>query len=155
MREPREVEIDGSRYLIGTLPPRKGLKLGNRVLRAAGPGVLQLIQAMPDGDLGKVDLGAILPALLDVMRTVFSELTAEEQDSIMMEVLGPVQVVNGEKTAQVVNVFDAHFAGRLPAALKLTWEALKDNFLDFGPALAALVPSGKARASPSAASTTS
>ncbi len=42
-REPRTVDIDGARYIIGRLPPRRALKLGNRIVKAAGPALVALV----------------------------------------------------------------------------------------------------------------
>lgn len=134
--------IDGATYHIGPLPPRRALKLGNRVMHAAGPGLVALIASM-DGakSLGDLDVSS----LGSVVSTVFDQLTPDEQDAIMAELLATVQVVNGDRLVPVLPIFDAHFAGRLPAALELTWEALKLNYTSFGPALAGLVTKAGAK----------
>jgi hypothetical protein len=146
---PREVTIDGARYLIGRLPPRRALKLGNRIVKAAGPGLVALV-ASGEGKLGDLDLGA----LGSVIRSVFDALSPEEQDAIMAELFEPVVVLNIEngKSAPVMVVFDAHFADRLPAALKLMWECLQDNFSSFGDALAGLA--GKTAGAPRSVAST-
>ncbi len=133
-REPRTVDIDGARYIIGRLPPRRALKLGNRIVKAAGPALVALV-ASGEGKLGDLDIGAIG----SVVGSVFAELGPEEQDAIMAELLEPVLLLENGRNTPVLSVFDAHFDGRLPAALKLMWEALKDNFASFGSALAGLV----------------
>jgi hypothetical protein len=149
MREPREVTIDGARYVIGRLPPRRALKLGNRVVKAAGPGLVALV-ASGGGKLADLDVAV----LGSVLRSVFDVLSPEEQDSIMAELFESVVVLENGKNAPVMTVFDAHFADRLPAALQLLWECLKDNFASFGDALAGLGVK-TAGASPSAGSTAS
>ncbi len=140
-RPPREVIIDGSRYLIGRLPPRRALRLGNRIVKAAGPGIVALV-ASGEGKLGDLDLGA----LGAVIRSVFEALSPDEQDAIMCELFEPVLVLENNQSAPVMGVFDAHFADRLPAALKLMWECLQDNFASFGDALAGLA--GKTAGAP-------
>lgn len=150
MREPRMIEIDGCTYRVGQLPPRKALRLGNRLVRAAGPGLIALMsEAGEEKRLADVDL-----ALLGtVIRSVLDLLTPDEQDGIMAELFSAVQVEFDGRLAPVMKVFDAHFIDRLPVALQLVWVALEENFASFGPALAGLV--GKAGALRSKASTTS
>jgi hypothetical protein len=135
MPDPSQFTIDGATYHVGPLPPRRALKLGNRVMRVTGPGLVALI-ASANGSASLADLD--VSALGAVLHTVFAELSPDEQDAIMVELLATVQVVNGDRLVPVLPIFDAHFAARLPAALELMWEALKVNFASFGPALAGL-----------------
>jgi hypothetical protein len=144
--EPRTIEIDGFTYTIGRLPPRRALKLENRLLRALGPAVAQLVTAIPlkDGkpDLAKLDLGALGGALQGLM----AQLTPEEQDVIMAELLSTVIVSTPEgKGGAVMPLFDAHFDGRLHAVFKLCWAALEENFGGFiAPLVAAARTAGAA-----------
>src|SRR6266702_710808 len=122
MREPRTAQIDGFAYRIGTLPPRRALRLGNRIVRAAGPGLVALV-ASPGSSLGDLDISV----LGEVLRTVFAQLTPDEQDAIMEELFSAVQVEQNGRAAGVMAIFDAHFDGRLPAALQLMWVAFREN----------------------------
>lgn len=146
MAEPRTIEIDGFTYTIGRLPPRRALKLENRLLRAVGPAVAQLVTAIPmkEGkpDLAKLDLGALAGAFQGLM----AQLSPEEQDGIMAELLSTVVVTTSEgKGGPVMSVFDAHFDGRLPAVFKLCWAALEENFGGFiAPLVAAARTTGAA-----------
>lgn len=133
--------IDGARYIIGRLAPRRALKLGNRIVKAAGPGLLALVASGTE-KIGDIDL----KALGSVIRSVFDALSPEEQDAIMAELFDPVLVLENDQTAPVMGIFDSHFADRLPAALRLMWECLQDNFASFGDALAGLV--GKTAGAP-------
>lgn len=146
MSEPRTIEIDGFTYTVGRLPPRRALKLENRLLRAVGPAIVQLVRSVPlkDGkpDAAKLDLSALGGAL----QGLFAQLTPEEQDGIMAELLSTVVVTTAEgKGGPVMSVFDAHFDGRLPAVFKLCWAALEENFGGFiAPLVAAARTAGVA-----------
>ncbi len=154
-RAPRTVEIDGFKYHLAALPPRSGLKLLVRVVRATGPGVITVMSAWTGGS--KL-LDMDMEALGSMARTMFAMLTPEEHDGIMAELLSMVQFEDESSTdgrvrlKPVMPAFNAHFIGRLPAVLKLEWEALAENYRDFGDALAGLV--GKAGAAPSSEGST-
>lgn len=145
MSEPRIIEIDGFTYTIGRLPPRRALKLENRLLRALGPAVAQLVTAIPlkegKADPAKLDLSALGGALQGLM----AQLSPDEQDGIMAELLSTVIVSADGKGGAVMPMFDAHFDGRLPAVFKLSWAALEENFGGFiGPLVAAARTAGVA-----------
>lgn len=131
MATPREIEIDGHRYLVGRLPPRRALKLQNRLVRALGPALVPLLKDAPlrGGltDLAAVDLQGVGAALEGLM----SQLTPQEQDDIMVELFSVVQVVGSEKAGPIMPIFDAHFDGRLVAVWKLMWACLEEQFGGF------------------------
>lgn len=146
MADPLSLEIDGAAYTIGTLPPRRSLRLQNRLLRAVGPAIAQLIASVKPGPGGRVALGEIdLVAIAAGVQGLMAQLTADEQDAIMAELLSTVIVVQNGRSAPVMSVFDDHFEGRLPAVYKLMWAALEANFGGFfGPLLAAARTAGAA-----------
>jgi len=132
--EPVVVEIDGATYHVVPLPPRRALKLGNRVARAGGPGLISLLSAGGVQSVDDIDAAALGMAV----RSLFRELTPDDQDAIMAELFSTVQVRQNERLTPVMPIFDLHFVGRLPAAVELMWEALKVNYSSFGFALAAI-----------------
>jgi hypothetical protein len=144
MAEPQQLTIDGATYSIGTLPPRRSLRLQNRLLRAIGPAIAQLIASVKPGPGGKVALGEVdLVAISAGVQGLMAQLTPDEQDAIMAELLAPVSVVQDGRSAPVMAVFDAHFEGRLPAVYKLMWAALELNFGTFiGPLVGAARTAG-------------
>lgn len=146
MHEPRSIDIDGATYTVAALPPRRSLKLQNRLLRAVGPALAQLVATVKLGPDGKPDLAALdLQAIASAVQGLMAQLTPEEQDAIMAELLATVTVVHEGRSAPVMAVFDAHFAGRMQAIYKLMWAALEVNFGDFtGPLAAAARTAGAA-----------
>lgn len=146
MADPLSIEIDGANYTIGTLPPRRSLRLQNRLLRAVGPAIAQLIASVKPGPGGKVSLGEVdVVAIAAGVQGLMAQLTADEQDAIMAELLSTVTVEQNGRSAPVMSVFDAHFEGRIPAVYKLMWAALEANFGNFtGPLVAAARTAGVA-----------
>jgi hypothetical protein len=155
VNEPRTLSLDGFTYTIGRLPPRRALKLENRLMRALGPGVAALVTAVPlkEGkpDVERLNLAALGPAL----QGLFAQLTPDEQDAIMAELLSTVIVATPDgKGGPLMPLFDAHFDGRLPAVFKVCWAALEANFGGFIAPLVAFARAAGAAAL-SKASTTS
>lgn len=133
MATPREIEIDGHRYLIGRLAPRRALRLQNRLVRALGPAIIPLLKDVPLRE-GKADLGSAdldLAAVGAALQGLMSALTPQEQDAIMEELFSVVQVIGTEKTGAIMPIFDAHFDGRLVAVWKLLWASLEEQFGGF------------------------
>jgi hypothetical protein len=159
MTTPREIEIDGARYLIGRLPPRRALKLQNRLIRCLGPAVVALFKNVPTTAEGKADFGSLDHAAVGAaLQGLMSQLTPQEQDDIMVELLSTVQVVGAEKVGPVMPIFDSHFDGRLVAVWKLLWACLEEQFGGFFALFAAAARAagfGVARSTGSITSTTS
>ena len=146
MAEPTTIEVDGATYTVAALPPRRSLRLQNRLIRAIGPAIAQLIASVKPGPGGKMALGELdLAAIASSVQGLMAQLTPDEQDAIMAELLAPVTVVQDGRSAPVMAVFDTHFEGRLPAVYKLLWAALEANFGSFfGPLVAAARTAGVA-----------
>jgi len=154
---PTTIDIDGFSYLVPRLPPRRALRLEARLVRLLGPGIVELLLRTPtraDGraDLGAVDLSQVGPAV----QAVLAQLTPDEQDAIMAELLEPVRVVGQDgKLGPVMPIFDSHFDGRLPAVFKLMWASLEVQFGGFFELFASAARAVVGAARVSRASTTS
>jgi hypothetical protein len=156
MTPPREIEIDGHRYMIGRLPPRKALRLQNRLVRILGPPLIPLLKSVPLSGDGTTNLEEVdLSAVGEAVQALMAQVTPNEQDEILAELFSVVQVVGTEKVGPVMPIFDAHFDGRLLAVWKLAWATLEEQFGGFFALLVAAARSVRLGAGNSKVSTTS
>ena len=126
----RELVLGPFRYVVGCAPASEALIAGALVLNAVGPAIEGLGRAGVAGGAGGLlqnkDLG---PVLLQLAR-VFAPYT---------------QVVEGDKSYTLKDVFDLHFQGRMGALAQWLEVALELNLADFLDVISAKFREAKAK----------
>ena len=122
MREPVKKVIGGEEYTFCQLPPKKSLKLLTRILKLIGPALGGAMSE--DGDAKNImdlDLGMVVSQLC-------ARLDENEIEYIIDMLLS--QVLHSGK-GNLAQVFDQHFAGRLPHLFNVLGAALEVEYNDF------------------------
>ncbi len=125
-------EIDGVEYRMRPLPPRVALKLLKRILTIAAPGVGGAIDDLGgnvsdvlNADVSKIGLGNMISGALDRM-------TDADLDWVNDLLSKQCEIVRGPNEApRLVDVFDAHFQGRIRHWFSWVVWATKMQFADF------------------------
>jgi hypothetical protein len=139
-------------YSVTQLPARRALKMLHKIGRVLVPTLAQALGSTSISQLSslkkvaELDLGNLGKAA----ETLFDRLPEAEFDALVTELMQGV-VVDGKPLAPL---FDTHFQGRILEVLELLRFALKVNFADFFPDLAAQVAAVQTAASSSEGSTT-
>lgn len=114
MRQQKEVEISGQKYLITQFGAKQGVKLGKKVARVALPAVAAIY-----GGEGNEDHA------VPIMMEVVSENLDYLDEATIQELLSSTT-----KNNYAMN-FDDEFAGNYLTLFKLLWEIVQFNFADF------------------------
>lgn len=156
MRESRDFEVAGRRFLVGQLPAMRALKLLNRLGRVVGPSLAAAVGAMK-GSLAETDVSA----LGEAAKQLFDRLAPEETEGLLRELFATVEVFSedGTKKGPVMPQFDLVFQGEMLGVFALARVALEVNYGDFFGVLLdrarELLPAAGGEKSSSGASTTS
>lgn len=112
MRDQKEIEINGDKYLLTQFGGRQGLKLGKKVAKL----VLPTLGALYSEDSEEMDIA--------VAADVIADHLDELDDQTILELLSSVT-----KNKYNLNV-DDEFAGNYLTMFKLLWEVISFNFSD-------------------------
>lgn len=115
MRKQKEVEINGSKYLMTQFGAKQGVKLGKKVAKIALPAVA----AIYGGDETTNEYA------IPIMMEVVSENLDHLDEDTIQELLSSTT-----KSNYAIN-FDDEFAGNYVTLFKLLWEVVQFNFADF------------------------
>lgn len=140
----QEKEIDGVRYTIRMLPPRKAQAILLEMVKVAGPSFAEIASNVKPGvsfEDSEMDFGRIVGLLaekldqrmLDDHQAAFASVT--EADGVLLK-----------------GIFDKHFHGRVMSMLKWHAFAIQANFADFSDALGTVFSRINSKAKPEAGS---
>lgn len=125
MREPEVLTIDGTRYSVQQLMPKKAIRLLPKMMRAFGEPLAQL--AMSGGIKSLNDISSKPDSVHAAFQALAMHCTEDAVDDIMTELLSCVYV----NSTCVNEDFDVRFQGKLDAVFKLCAKSLEVNFGGF------------------------
>jgi hypothetical protein len=139
-------------YAVTQLPARRALKMLHKIGRVLVPTIAQALGSASITDFSSMKkmAGLELGDLGKAAETLFDRMPEADFDALVTELVQGV-TLEGKPLAPV---FDLHFQGRILDVMKLLRFALKVNFADFFPDLAAQVAAVQTAASSSEGSTT-
>lgn len=127
MRKSDTKEIDGLKFTVSQLPPRKGFKLAAKLFKLIAPA----LGAMPEG--ATVDVDTLKPALMGLLHG----LDDDELDTIMRSLFETAYIIR-EIDGKLCKFelldgakIDAAYEGKLPAMFQSLVFAIEVNFGDF------------------------
>lgn len=128
MQADKTKEIDGFKVRVTQHPARKATRLLAKVGRTIGP-ALGAMRGMKAADLKK-DVADLAP----LISTLFAQLTDEDVDSLVVDILSYTTVVDLEANIHHMSdakQIDAVFTGELRTLMATLAFALEVNFRDF------------------------
>ena len=124
MRDLDVRNIDGTNYSTSPLPATKSLAVLTRLTKMVGETLL-VIASRGAAALDDIDEDVIA----FTVRQLVERLDEREVDQTVRDLLAGMRCAGVEK--DVVQVFDAHFAGRLMHLFKVLQYSLEVNYSDF------------------------
>jgi len=150
--ETKSTDIGGVAYQVTQLPAMRGLKLLNRLGRALGPALADLLGGAESlSSIAQMDLGALGVSV----RALFDRLTEDELQFFTATLLENARVTINGQVGPLMPVFDLHFAGQYENLFRLLWFALETNYGNFSGGLVGRLVALRGQASPIEASTIS
>lgn len=137
MRNSEDITLEGLRFRVAQLPPRRAMRVFNALLQVCAPALSSIAPAAGRllGGLKWEDLP--VSELLDGFAKALPGLDAERQDYFIDNLLASTDWVTDGKAMPVLEVFDEVFLGRIFLAYRLMVFAGRVNFGGFRSALGA------------------
>jgi hypothetical protein len=150
MRNEESVTLDGLRFRVAKIAPRRAMRCWNELVQCAVPGLPALapvIRKVSQGETKLADM-EVLDLVLDAtpaLALALPKLDVAKQDYFIDELLSATMFIGDGQAVPVLDVFDNVFLGKIATAYKLLGVALKVNFGSFR---GALVSTGAGRLTP-------
>jgi hypothetical protein len=142
-RKTEETTIRGRTFKVTQLNGMSGTKFYYRMAGALIPALSKMGTAVrlmdKFGDADVSELADMLPSIGDAANVLFEKLPPEEFERTVKELLSSTTVkpLDGSPEQALMPIFDDELAGEVGTVLQLVAFALKVNFGNFLPALAA------------------
>jgi hypothetical protein len=156
VHEPIRKEIDGLTFVIGKIPGRKSLLVLHRLARTVFPALALVVKDSLSVESKDLSVDTLMMSLGDALPRLFQDLTEDQFNALINDLLQTVQVIdgNGNAIAPVLPQFDLIFTGKPFTVIKLLTASVMENYggflqsQEFANAMAAV----KAKASASSTS---
>lgn len=140
MRTEENVTIDGLRFRVAKIAPRRAMRCWNELVQVAVPGLPALVPVIKkvradEKKLAEMEVADLVLDAVPAIALALPKLDPNKQDYFIDELLSATLYLGAGEAVNVLDVFDEVFLGRVFTAYKLLGVALKVNFGSFTSAL--------------------